>query len=120
MIICKRLAPSDDQQQHQQQQPGDGGLTRVTGVPGVTGQKEGKEEKKKEKKFLRGEGRTVDQPEIVREALTDLKRSFLQQNTCQNIHTRPAWLGFMTQHQLCVLVLTSDHDRPIFEPQWRR
>ena len=32
----------------------------------------------------------------------------------------PAWLGFMTQHQLCVLVLTSDHDRPIFEPQWRR
>ena len=77
MIISKRLAPPDDQQQqHQQQQPGDGGLTRVTGVPGVTGQKEGKEKKKKEKKFLRGEGRTVDQPEIVREALTDLKRFF--------------------------------------------
>ena len=85
----------------------------MTGLPGVTGQKEGKEEKKKEKKFLRGEGRTVDQPEIVREALTDLKRTLVKTYT-------PAWLGFMTQHQLCVLVLTSDHDRPIFEPQWRR
>ena len=54
MIICKRPAPPDDQQQQQKQQE----QTKTT-MTGVTGQKEEKkekekEEKKKEKKKLLG------------------------------------------------------------------
>ena len=87
MIISKRLAPPDDQQQ-----PGDGGLTRVTGLPGVTGQKEGKEEKKKEKKFLRVDGQTGGPTRNSTRGPHRPKKIFLQQNTCQNIHTSVAWV----------------------------